>query len=148
MTTVKQITRAFLLATLLVGFIAGLTSCATTATTDHQFAAPAANWQTKSGQLAYTGPRMSLIGEVLVRYSKAGDMELTFTKGTAVTLLTIRQDAQFASAQGPLARGGWAGPTANAPERLRGWFSLREKIVAGGSNVRFSSGAETFNLRF
>jgi hypothetical protein len=91
---------------------------------------------------------MSLIGEVLVRYSKSGEMELTFSKGTAVTLLTIRQDAQFASAAGPLARGPWAGPDANAPERLRGWFSLRDKIIAGQSSVQFSAGGETFNLRF
>lgn len=124
----------------------GLTSCATTSTP--QFALPAADWRTKSGQLAYTGPKMSLIGEVFVRYSKTGEMELTFSKGSAVTLLTIRQDARFASAEGPLARGPWAGPVADAPARLRGWFALREKIVAGGSSVRLSSGAETFNLRF
>ncbi len=131
---------------LLALVLLGLTSCATTST--HQFATPATDWQTKSGQLAYTGPKMSLIGEVLVRYSKAGEMELTFSKGSAVTLLTVRQDAQFASAEGPVARGRWAGPVADAPERLRGWFALREKIIAGGSSVRLSSGAETFNLRF
>ncbi len=62
--------------------------------------------------------------------------------------MTIRQDANFASATGPLARGSWSGPTANAPERLRGWFALREKIIAGGSSVRFARGAESFYLRF
>lgn len=123
-----------------------LAACATTST--HQFATPAADWKTKTGQLAYSGPRMSLIGEVLVRYSPRGDFELTFSKGPALALLAIRQDAQFASAEGPLARGRWAGPTANAPERLRGWFALRDKIMAGGAVVRFTSGAETFNLRF
>jgi hypothetical protein len=123
-----------------------LTSCAVTST--HRFATPAGDWRTRTGQLAYSGPKMSLIGEVLVRYSQIGDMEFTFSKSSAVTLLTIRQDAQFASAQGPLARGGWSGPAANAPERLRGWFGLREKIVTGESTVRFSSGAETFDLRF
>ena len=123
-----------------------LSGCAVTST--HRFTTPATDWRTRTGQLAYTGPKMSLIGEVLVRYSKAGDMEFTFSKGTAVTLLTIHQDAQFASAAGPLARGGWSGPAANAPERLRGWFGLREKIVAGDSTVRLSSGAETFPLRF
>ena len=124
----------------------GLTSCATTSS--HQFAGPTADWQTRSGQLAYQGPQMSLIGEVLVRFSKNGEMELTFSKGPGVTLLTLRQDAQFASAEGPLARGRWSGPTANAPERLRGWFALREKILAGGSSIRFASGAESFRLRF
>lgn len=131
---------------LLAVAVLALTSCQTTST--HQFAAPTAAWQARMGQLAYTGPKMSLIGEVLVRYSKTGEMELTFTKGTAVTLLTIRQDAEFASAEGPLARGRWAGPTASAPERLRGWFSLRDKIIAGEATVQFKAGGETFNLRF
>jgi hypothetical protein len=123
-----------------------LTSCATTST--HQFAAPAADWQTRTGQLAYQGPTMSLIGEVLVRTSKSGEMELTFSKGPGVALVTLRQDAQFASAEGPLARGDWSGPTANAPERLRGWFALRGKILGGGSSIRFGSGNESFHLRF
>lgn len=91
---------------------------------------------------------MSLIGEVLVRTSKAGDMELVFSKGPGVTLMSVRQDAEFASAEGPLARGHWAGPIASAPERLRGWFALREKILAGGAAVQFVSGGESFNLRF
>lgn len=120
--------------------------CATTST--HQFATPNDSWQTRSGQLAYRGTKISLIGEVLVRYSAAGDMELIFSKGPGVRLMSIRQDAQFASAEGPLARGRWAGPIADAPARLRGWFSLREKIIAGGSSVRTASGAENFNLRF
>ncbi len=120
--------------------------CATTST--HQFAAPNDSWQTKSGQLAYRGTKISLIGEVLVRYSKTGDLELIFSKGPGVTLMSIRQDAQFASAEGPLARGRWAGPIADAPARLRGWFSLREKIIAGGSSIRTASSAESFNLRF
>ena len=128
-------------------FLLCLTSgCATTST--HQFATPAIDWQSKAGQLAYKGPKVSLIGEVLVRYSKAGNFELTFTKGPGVKLLALRQDATFGRAEGPLARGSWSGPTANAPARLRGWFSLRDKIMAGGSTVRATSGAESFTIRF
>jgi hypothetical protein len=102
----------------------------------------------KTGQLAYTGPKVSLIGEVLVRYSKAGDLELNFSKGPGVNLLALRQDASFGSASGPLARGSWAGPTANAPARLRGWFSLREKILAGRNSVQTQADGARFNLRF
>jgi outer membrane biogenesis lipoprotein LolB len=131
---------------LLCFIVVGLTSCATTSS--HQFATPAPAWKTRTGQLAYRGPQTSLIGEVLVRTSPAGDMELTFSKAPALTLMTIRQDAQFASAEGPLGRGRWAGETSTAPERLRGWFSLREKILAGGSSVQVTNGLETFNLRF
>ncbi len=117
-------------------------------TSTHQFTNPAPDWRTRTGQLAYKGPKVSLIGELLVRTSKSGEMELLFSKGPGVTLLSIRQDATDASATGPLARGSWSGPTANAPERLRGWFALREKILAGDGSVRFARGAETFKLHF
>ena len=91
---------------------------------------------------------MSLIGDVVVRTSPAGDMELTFSKAPAFTLMTIKQNATFGRASGPLAHGSWSGPTANAPHSLRGWFSLREKILAGSSHIQFNSGGESFNLRF
>lgn len=133
-------------ALLALALVVGLTSCATTSS--HQFATPTAQWQTRAGQLAYRSAKISLIGEVVVRTSPAGEMELTFSKAPALTLMTIKQDAQFASAAGPLARGGWAGPIANAPERLRGWFALREKIAAGGSSAKVTNGNETFLLRF
>ena len=125
-----------------------LASCQTTST--HQFAEPRGAWQTRSGQLAYRGPKMSLIGEVLVRYTKAGDFELTFSKGPGVALLTLRTDASFGQAEGPLARGSWSGPLANAPTRLRGWFALREKVLAssGKSAVIYTEAGETFHLRF
>jgi hypothetical protein len=127
--------------------IIGLTSCETVR---HQFVGPALDWQARNGQLLYHGKRTTLIGEVLVRFSKAGDFELTFTKGPGVTLLEVRQDANFAGVKGPLARGGWSGPTAQAPARLRGWLQLREKLMASmdKSSVSHSAGGETFTFRF
>lgn len=139
----------FLLLIICASFATSLTSCQTTSPA-HQFAEPKSAWQTKSGQLAYTSPRMSLIGEVLVRSTKAGDFELTFSKGPGVALLSLRSDATFAEAEGPLARGRWSGRLTNVPERLRGWFALREKILAsrGQSSITATTGGETFNLRF
>lgn len=133
------------LAILCAGSI-GLTSCQTI----HQFLVPARDWQARHGQLLYRGKRTTLIGEVLVRFSKAGDFELTFTKGPGIALLEVRQDANFASVRGPLARGGWSGPTAKAPARLRGWLQLRELLLASGekTSVQHSLGAETFVFRF
>lgn len=127
--------------------IIGLTSCETVR---HQFVGPALDWQARNGQLLYHGKRTTLIGEVLVRFSKTGDFELTFTKGPGVTLLEVRQDANFASVKGPLARGGWSGPSAQAPARLRGWLQLREKLMASmnKSSVSHSAGGETFTFRF
>jgi len=125
----------------------GLTSCQTIR---HHFLDPSRDWQARSGQLLYRGKKTTLIGEVLVRFSKAGDLELTFTKGPGIVLLELRQDEKFASVRGPLARPGWSGPSAQPPPRLRGWLQLRELLLASGdkTSVRQSVGGETFIFRF
>lgn len=124
----------------------GLTSCQTI----HHFLGPSKDWQARNGQLLYRGKRTTLIGEVLVRFSKTGDFELTFTKGPGIALLEVRQDATFASVKGPLARGGWSGPSAQAPARLRGWLQLRELLMASGdkASVQHAAGGDTFIFRF
>jgi hypothetical protein len=138
--------------------IVGLTACATTST--HQFAEPARDWQTRTGQLLYRTAKTTVIGDVVVRFSKAGEFELTFSKGPGVTLLAIRQDSTFAEINGPMAGGGWSGPIERAPQQLRGWLELRDKIIhalataspsGGGQDrhqVRHVSGSETFVFRF
>jgi len=125
----------------------GLTSCETLR---HQFLEPTPDWQAKVGQLQYRGARTSLIGEVLVRYSSKGDFELTFSKGPGVTLLTVRQDDKFVRVSGPLARGSWSGPPNQAPERLRGWVSLREVLMRAKSEplVRQTVGPDRFTFAF
>jgi hypothetical protein len=124
-----------------------LTSCATTSR--HAFVDPTNAWQTRSGQLLYRAPKVTLIGDVLVRYSRNGDFELTFSKAPGVTLLTLRQDAKFAEIKGPIARTGWAGRVDRAPKQLRGWLELRDKITYAQDqhSVRYTSGGETFLLR-
>ena len=124
-----------------------LTSCETLR---HQFVQPTPNWQAKVGQLQYRGPRTSLIGEVLIRYSSTGDFELTFSKGPGVTLLTVRQDDKFVRVSGPLARGSWSGPPNEAPSRLRGWISLRQLFLHGKAEpiVRQTVGRDSFTFAF
>jgi hypothetical protein len=125
-----------------------LTSCQS-AGLRHQFVSPALNWQAKIGQLQYRGPKTTLIGEVLVRFSRNGDFELTFTKGPGVTLIIVRQDANFVRVEGPLARGRWAGPVKKAPPRLRGWLALRNALMqAQKPTLKSSTGAETFLFEF
>jgi hypothetical protein len=51
-------------------------SCATTST--HQFAEPARDWQTRTGQLLYRTAKTTVIGDVVDRFSKAGEFEQTF----------------------------------------------------------------------
>ena len=118
--------------------------------TIHKFIGPAPDWQARSGQLLYKGKRTTLIGEVLVRFSKAGDFELTFTKGPGVILLEIRQDANFFNVRGPLAGVKWSGSTANAPAHLRGWLQLREKLMALGDkpSLTHTYRSEKFTFRF
>jgi hypothetical protein len=116
----------------------------------HQFGEPKADWQTRSGQLLYRNPRTTVIGDVIVRFSKAGDFELTFSKGPGVNLLFLRQDVGFAEVKGPLAAGGWSGQIDRAPEQLRAWLELRDRIVHAKDRhqVRHVSGSETFVFRF
>ena len=130
-------------------FIAlAVTSCATVSS--HRFAEPTADWQTRSGQLLYRNASRTVIGDVLVRTSPAGDFELTFAKGPGVALLRIRQDASHAAVSGALARMGWSGATASAPKQLRGWLGLREAILRAPQqrSIHHSFNGETFHLRF
>ena len=90
------------------------------------------------------------MGDVFVRFSNAGDFELTFSKGPGVNLLALRQDSTSAEIKGPLAGRGWSGPIDRAPQQLRGWLGLREKIIHAQDRqqVRHVSGSETFLFRF
>ena len=93
---------------------------------------------------------MTLIGDILIRFSKSGDFELTFSKGPGVTLLMIRQDPSFAEVKGPLAGSGWSGPIDRAPQQLRAWLGVREKLIGAQDrqSVRYIAGNETFLFRF
>jgi hypothetical protein len=139
--------RPYLISILVIPFLS-VTGCATLS--HHQFSQPSAGWQTKTGQLMYRSPKTTLIGDVLVRFSKTGDFELSVSKGPGITLLSLRQDASFAEVKGPFARGGWSGPVEQAPPQLRGWLGLREKLIASQNRrtVRYIAGNETFLFRF
>ncbi len=127
--------------------IFGLTSCATSG---RKFTDPTTDWQARNGQLLYRSHKTTLIGEVLVRFSKAGDFELTFTKGPGVTLLMVRQNETFVRVSGPLARGSWSGAPAHAPARLRGWVELRDVLMksAGQTSAEHTANGDTFKFRF
>ena len=125
-----------------------VTTCATIS--HHQFSDPSEGWQTRTGQLMYRTPKTTLIGDALVRFSKTGDFELTVSKGSAITLLSLRQDATFAEVKGAFARQGWSGPVEQAPPQLRGWLGLRDQFVHARDQktLRYVSGNEKFLFRF
>jgi hypothetical protein len=140
--------RRFIVRLIVALTLVDLAGCA--ALSRHQFIDPARDWQVRSGQLLYRTPKTTLIGEVVVRFSRSGEFELTFSKGPGVALLVLRQNASFAQVKGALARMGWSGPVERAPKQLRPWLELRDKIMRAQDRqpIRHVSGAETFLLRF
>jgi hypothetical protein len=145
-----EVSRPFLglLAPVIAYVIILLMGCATIS--HHRFAEPSHDWQIRSGQLLYRTPKTTLIGDVIVRFSRDRNFELTFSKGPGMTLLTLRQDASFAEIKGPLVRGGWSGPLDQAPPRMRGWLELRDGLIRAKdqSSVHHVAGTEKFLFRF
>jgi hypothetical protein len=92
----------------------------------------------------------TLIGEALVRFSNAGDFELTVSKGPGITLLSLRQDAAFAEINASFTGQHWSGPASNAPSQLRGWLGLRDQFLRAPNQktLRYVSNGETFLFRF
>src|SRR5262249_23614084 len=125
-----------------------LTNCASVS--HHQFAEPAAGWQTQTGQLMYRTAKTTVIGEAIVRFSTSGDFELTVSKGPGIALLSLRQDAGFAEINASFTGQHWSGPTASAPSQLRGWLGLRDQFLHAPNQktLRYATGSETFLFRF
>ena len=116
----------------------------------HEFAAPSKEWQTRTGQLQYRTGGVTVTGDVVVRFSKQDDFELMFSKGPGINLFMIQQDADFAEVKSSLTRQSWSGRTDQAPQQLRGWLSLREKLMAAPERrvIRHDTGTERFVFRF
>jgi hypothetical protein len=142
-----EVNRRYLITPLAITMLC-VTSCATVS--PHEFSAPTAKWQTKTGQLMYRSPKTTVIGDALVRFSKTGDFELTLSKGPGITLLSLRQDSTFAKITGAFARQGWSGPVAQAPSQLSGWLALRDQFLHAPNQktLRYAAGNETFLFRF
>jgi hypothetical protein len=125
-----------------------LTSCASIS--QHRFTEPAAGWQIRTGQLMYRKAKTMLIGEAVVRFSKTGDFELMVSKGPGITLLSLRQDSNFAEFNANFTGQRWSGRVAQAPPQLRGWLALRDQFLraANQKTLRYVGGSETFLFRF
>jgi hypothetical protein len=98
----------------------------------------------------YRTPKTTLIGEAVVRFSKTGDFELTFSKGPGITLFSLRQDPAYAEFNANLTGRHWSGLIAQAPAQLRGWLGLRDQFLSAPDRktLRYASGTETFLFRF
>ena len=111
------------LATLFIGAL--LAGCQTA----HQFATPDRTWQTHIGQLKYSDAQRTVIGDVVVQRRGEQDFQLEFQKAGGIPLLTLREDAITARAEGLFARGSWQGTPSTAPKHLRNWVALRAAFL-------------------
>jgi hypothetical protein len=98
----------------------------------------------------YRTPNTTLIGEAFVRFSASGEFELIVSKGPGITLLSLRQDSQFAEFNADFTGQRWSGPTTQAPPQLRGWLGLRDQFLRAPTQrtLRYSSDGDTFQFRF
>ena len=104
---------------------AALSGCQTA----HQFVTPYTTWQTHIGQLKYSDAQRTVIGDVVVQRRGEQDFQLEFQKAGGITLLTLREDATTARAEGLFARGSWQGTPSAAPKHLRNWVALRAAFL-------------------
>ena len=120
--------------------------------TPHQFAMPDRSWRSQIGQLKYSDAQRTLIGDVVVQQRGPQDFQLEFQKAGGIPLLTLREDATTARAEGLFARGSWQGAPSAAPQHLRNWIALREtfqKPTAGRARkADFPADGQHFDFQF
>jgi hypothetical protein len=97
-----------------------LAGCAT-----YQFDRPATNWQTLVGQLQYSSPKRSIIGETVVSRFGENELQLDFAAGP-VPILKLRKDGARGRAEASFARVSWQGNADHPPGPLKSWFALHE----------------------
>ena len=122
-----------------VGFCAVITiiiaaGCQTPGT----FPKPDARWQTHAGQLQYVSGDKSVIGDMVMRSLGTNELQLDFQSGPGFPLIELKQSGDRVRAEGILARGTWEGHAGRAPEHLRGWVRLREKLAGKSPRGRLS----------
>ena len=111
--------------------------------TARQFATPDTSWNERIGQLKYSDPKRTIIGDVVVRQRGAQDFQLDFQKAGGIPLLALREDAAIVRAEGLFARGAWQGSAAKAPKHLRNWVALREAFLHPASGATWKGEAKS-----
>ena len=111
--------------------------------TPQQFATPDTSWNERIGQLKYSDPKRTIIGDVVVRQRGAQDFQLDFQKAGGIPLLALREDAAIARAEGLFARGSWQGPAEKAPKHLRNWVALRAAFLHPASGATWKGEAQS-----
>ena len=100
--------------------------------TPREFSAPGSHWKNAQGQLQYTTPQRSVIGEIVLSGNGLQDFQLDYLAGPGVPLMRLREAGPVARAEGLFAGvgGSWQGDPAHAHGRLANWVALREVFAA------------------
>ena len=93
-------------------------------TASQNFHRPDARWRTEVGQLQYSNPKRSIIGEVVVTTLANREFQLDFLAGPGFPIMKLRQSANIAHAETAFARASWNGKTEHAPRKLKPWLAL------------------------
>lgn len=117
--------------------LASLSACQTA----REFATPGSHWKNAQGQLQYTTPKRSVIGETILSGNGTQDFQLDFMAGPSVPLMRLRESGAVARAEGVFAgaTGSWQGNPAHAHGRLASWVALREVFAALESKIDATS---------
>lgn len=112
----------------LVALFLPLAACQST----REFPAPGSHWKNAQGQLQYTTPKNSIIGETLLSGNGLHDFQLDFVTGPGVPLMRLSETGNVARAEGVFAgaTGHWQGDPKHAHGRLGNWVALREIFAA------------------
>lgn len=111
---------------LAVALLATLSACQTA----REFPAPGSHWNNAQGQLQYTTPKRSVIGEAVLSGNGMQDFQLDFSAGPGVPLMRLRESGEIARMEGMFVLGSWQGNPAHAHGRLASWATLREVFAA------------------
>ena len=113
---------------LAVLMLATLSACQT----PREFPAPGSHWKNAQGQLQYTTPKRSIIGETVLSGNGVQDFQLDFFAGPGVPLMRLSESGGIARAEGVFAgaTGRWQGEPKHAHGRLASWVALREVFAA------------------
>jgi hypothetical protein len=105
---------------LLAGLLAGCQSIR------QNFDHPDARWRTEIGQLQYSTPKRSVIGEVVVTSLVNKEFQLDFMAGPGFPIMKLRQSGDMAHAEAAFAHASWSGKTEHAPGKLKPWLALAD----------------------
>lgn len=91
-----------------------------------QFQTPTLKWQTETGQLQYSNPKRSIIGETVLTTYKESDFQFDFMAGPGFPIMKLRQANGQVRAEAALAKASWQGSPEHAPGILKPWLALQQ----------------------